>query len=213
VADLLDMEDHRTGATVAPTESRLRTCLVSREHSPTDRLIRFVLSPDREIVPDVDERLPGRGLWLTATRDIVDAACRKRVFARAARGPVSVDDALSDTVERLLERRCLDFLGIARRAGQAVAGFEKTREMIRSARAGLVLTASDAAEDGRRRIEGPARGDDRAAIVSGVFASEALGAVFGRDAAVHVAVERGPLAARLLRECNRLVGFRPAVAE
>ncbi len=208
-----DIESHRKPVGAASEAPPMRTCLVSRETQPTERLIRFVVSPQRAVVPDIDECLPGRGLWLTAARDIVETACRKRAFARSARGPVTVDDGLADRVEQLLEQRCLNLLGIARRAGQAVAGFEKVREMIKGARAGLVLTAIGAGDDGRRKIEGPARGADHVAVVSGLFASDALGGVFGRDAAVHVAVERGALAARLLRECNRLAGLRPAEVE
>jgi predicted RNA-binding protein YlxR (DUF448 family)/ribosomal protein L30E len=198
----------------APEASRQRRCLVSRESRSREQLIRFVVSPDSAVVPDIEECLPGRGLWLTATRDIVDAACRKRVFAKAARGSVTVDDHLADIIERLLVRRCLSLLGIARRAGEAVTGFEKVRDMARGGTAGLLLTASDAAADGRRKIEATARGAHYSGgLVAGVLTSVELGGVFGRDAAVHVAVKEGALGARLLTECNRLAGFRPAIAE
>jgi uncharacterized protein len=194
--------------------SRQRRCLVSRDSRSREQLIRFVVSPDSSVVPDIEECLPGRGLWLTATRDIIDAACRKRVFAKAVRGPVTVDDHLADIIERLLVRRCLSLLGIARRAGEAVTGFEKVREMARGGTAGLLLTASDAAADGRRKIAGAARGAHFSGEqVAGVLTSVELGGVFGRDAAVHVAVKEGALGARLLTECNRLAGFRPAMAE
>lgn len=194
--------------------SRQRRCLVSRGSRSREQLIRFVVSPDSVVVPDIEECLPGRGLWLTATRDIVDAACRKRVFAKAARGSVTVDDHLADMIERLLVRRCLSLLGIARRAGEVVRGFEKVRETARGGKAGLLLTASDAAADGRRKIEATARGAHyRGGLVAGVLTSVELGGVFGREAAVHVAVMEGALGARLLTECNRLAGFRPAIAE
>ena len=196
---------------------RERRCLVSRQSGPAEQLIRFDVPPDQVVVPDLEERLPGRGLWLTATRDIIDTACRKRVFAKAVRGPVTTNDHLADTIEQLLVRRCLSLLGIARRAGEAVTGFEKVREMARGGKAGLLLTASDAAADGRRKIESAARGaDDRGgnvAKVARLLSSAELGGVFGRDAAVHVAVMEGALAARILTECNRLAGFRPANAE
>lgn len=196
---------------------RERRCLVTRESLPTERLIRFVVSPGGALVPDIEERLPGRGLWLTAARDIVSTACRKRVFGRAARGAVAVDDQLADIIEQLLVRRCLSLLGIARRAGEAVAGFEKVREMIRGGRAGLMLFASDGAADGRRKIEAAARGASGGAVSEmaavDVFSSEELGGIFGRGAAVNVAVAEGAICARLLTECNRLAGFRPAKAE
>ena len=201
------------GARPSGKTPRERRCLVTRNSQSTETLIRFVVSPDGAVVPDVEERLPGRGLWLTATRDIVDAACRKRVFEKAVRGPVSVDDHLADTIERLLLRRCLSLLGITRRAGEAVTGFEKVRDLAGRGKAGLLLAARDAAADGRRKIESASRKATQKSPVVDILTSEELGGVFGRDAAVHVAVMKGALGARLLIECNRLAGFRPVMAE
>ena len=129
------------------------------------------------------------------------------------RGPVSVDDRLADTIEQLLARRCLSLLGIARRAGEAVTGFEKVRDLAGRGKAGLLLTASDAAADGRRKIESASRKATQKSSAVGILTSGELGGVFGRDAAVHVAVMKGALCARLLIECNRLAGFRPVMAE
>ena len=201
------------GARASGKNRRERRCLVTREACCSDTLIRFAVSPDGVVVPDVEERLPGRGLWLTATRDIVEVACRKRVFEKAVRGPVSVDDRLADTIEQLLARRCLSLLGIARRAGEAVTGFEKVRDLAGRGKAGLLLTASDAAADGRRKIESASRKATQKSSAVGILTSGELGGVFGRDAAVHVAVMKGALCARLLIECNRLAGFRPVMAE
>lgn len=204
---------HADGARASRSAQRERRCLVTRDSRPADTLIRFGVSPDGAVVPDIEERLPGRGLWLTATRDIVDTACRKHVFEKAVRGPVSVDEHLADTIEQLLVRRCLSLLGIARRAGEAVTGFEKVRDLAGRGKAGLLLTASDAAADGRRKIESASRKTTQKSPAVGVFTSGELGGVFGRDAAVHVAVTKGEIGALLLIECNRLAGFRPVMAE
>lgn len=183
-----------------------RRCLVTRETLPTHRLVRFVVGPDQRIVPDVEGRLPGRGLWLQATRGIVDKACAAHVFAKAARAPVSAEQGLADRVEQLLARRCLDLVGLARRAGMAVAGYEKAMAQVRQGGVGVVLVARDAAEGGRGRVAGAASG----APVLELFSSAELGSVFGRERTVHVAVADCAIARRLVTECARLAGFRPA---
>jgi predicted RNA-binding protein YlxR (DUF448 family) len=183
-----------------------RRCLVSREPLPVERLIRFAVGPDGAIVPDIEGRLPGRGLWLQATREIVDEACATRAFAKAARMSVVVGDGLADLVERLLARRCLDLLGLARRTGAAVAGYEKAREFLRRSRPALILVARDAADGGRDGVAGAAPG----VPVVALFSSAELGAVFGRERTVHVVVAESGIAARLAAECARLAGFRPA---
>jgi hypothetical protein len=171
-------------------------------------LLRFVVGPDGEIVPDVAARLPGRGLWLTARRDIVERAAAKRLFARAARRLVTVPPDLADRVEALLVRRCGEALGLARRAGSAVSGFERVAEAVRRGHAGALLFALDGAEAGRRKLGALGRDLPAASVM---YAAE-LGAAFGRDRAVHVAVGPGALCGRLLIDLERLAGFRAAAA-
>lgn len=181
-----------------------RRCLVTGEVRPKAALVRFVVSPDGAIVPDIAERLPGRGLWLTARRDIVTTAVAKRLFGRAARRPVIVDDGLADRVEALLADRCRDLIGLARRAGEAGMGFVKVERMLVAGVAGLLLGAADGARDGRSKLRALAPDVPER---SELTAAE-LGAAFGRDAVVHVALRDGPLAAALARELDRLAGFR-----
>lgn len=182
----------------------MRRCIVTRESLPTARLVRFVIGPGDEVVPDIRAKLPGRGLWLSARRDIVDRACASNLFAKAARRPAVVPGGLSDRVERLLGDRCIEVIGMARRAGQAVAGFEKARSWLRSGKAGIVVTAREAAPGGRAKLIGPASG---VTVVDALSASE-LGRVFARAHVVHVAIGSGELARRLVVEANRLAGFR-----
>jgi predicted RNA-binding protein YlxR (DUF448 family) len=196
----------RTGTIESqPRESTVtRRCIVTRESLPTARLIRFAIGPEHQVVPDIRGKLPGRGLWLTARRDIVDRACAANAFAKAARCRADPAVGLSDTVEGLLRDRCLEVIGLARRAGQAVAGFEKVREFVRSGKAAVLLTACDAAPNARAKMEGAARG---VVVVDTLRASE-LGQVFARSGVVHVAIGSHGLAGRLIEEAGRLAGFR-----
>jgi predicted RNA-binding protein YlxR (DUF448 family) len=210
-----------------PETGPLRRCIVTRERLPKERMIRFVVGPDRQIVPDLAAKLPGRGIWLSASRDVLESAGAQedkrleggrqgrqgdgsyrhlgRAFARAARGPVSVPPDLSVLLQTALARRIGECLGLARRAGQAVAGYEKAREALRTDRYRLVLQASDGSEAERSRFLS-GLGPDLAIIDP--LPGEALGRVFGRDYVVHVAVAPGKLAESLVVEAGRLAGLR-----
>lgn len=143
---------------------------------------------------------------MTPRRDIVERAVAKRAFARAARQPVIVSPDLADRIERLLAQRCADLLGLARRAGLAVAGFDRVREAVRRARTGLLLFALDGADGGRRKLAELGRGMPLATALS---AAE-LGAAFGRERIVYAAVAGGKLSGSLLDELTRLAGMRTA---
>lgn len=180
----------------------LRTCIVTREAAPVDRLVRFVVSPDGEIVPDVDGKLPGRGFWLSARRDIVQTACARNLFAKVARAQVSCPADLADLVQRLLSRRCLDLIGLARRAGQAWCGYEKVR--LARSRTGVLLVAADAASGSKQKFGAPSSG----VVVLNLFDGQELGSVFGRDRTVFAGLAPGRIAERLTVEAGRLAGFR-----
>jgi uncharacterized protein len=185
-----------------------RRCIATGELRERAALLRFVVAPDGELVPDVAGRLPGRGLWLMPRRDIVERAVAKRLFARAARRPISAPLGLADRIEALLAQRCCETLGLARRAGQAVAGFERVADMVRRGRVGLLVFALDAAEAGRRRVAALGREVPAAGALTGTE----LGAAFGRDRVAHVAVAPGPFADRLAADMRRIAGFRAGAA-
>lgn len=168
-------------------------------------MIRFVLGPDGALVPDLAGRLPGRGLWVSADRAVLARAIARGQFAKAARARVVADEGLVDRVEAMLAQRCLELVGLARRAGELVLGFDQVADWLRRGRAALVLTARDGGAEGRRRIEALA-GD--AVPVLDPFGREELGAPVGREEIVHLALAKGGLAQRLLRELERLQGFR-----
>lgn len=192
----------------------LRRCVATGTVQPKDGMIRFVVAPDGEIVPDLEERLPGRGLWLTAEPSAIAKALGKNLFAKAARRAVRVPPDLVERLERLLERRCLDAFGLARRAGQALAGYEKVREALKTNQVGragppsLLVEASDGSPDQRGKITALAPGMP----VVDLFDSAAMAAALGRDHAVHAVVARGKLAKSLARDSARLKGIKGFVA-
>jgi predicted RNA-binding protein YlxR (DUF448 family) len=171
-------------------------------------LIRFVVGPDGRIHPDVAERLPGRGLWTLARRDIVARAVKKRLFGRAARTAVGVDEDLDRRVEALLARRAVDLIGLARRAGLAICGFAKVEAALAAGRAAVLIAASDGRADGRGKLRTRASGLPLVEVLT----SAELGAAFGRESAVHAVLGAGPLAEGLLAVAGRLAGFRATLA-
>lgn len=175
---------------------------------PRDRalLIRFVVGPEAMIVPDIDERLPGRGLWVTADRGAIDLVLRRKLFAKAARQAVQVPENLPGLLEAALVRRCRDLLGLARRAGQGVFGQQKVRERLADGVVGVLLEAADGAEGDCRKLRALAP----AMPVVRVLSAAEIGAGIGREHIVHGLLRAGRLADRFVRESSRLAGFRPA---
>jgi predicted RNA-binding protein YlxR (DUF448 family) len=192
------------GDEVAEDDERgsLRRCIVTRDRQPPDTMIRFVLGPDRHIVPDLRASLPGRGMWLSARRDVLETAVTRKAFARAARAEVLVPADLPAIIEAALTRRVTDILGLTRRAGHAVSGFTKAREWLVADRAVLIVQASDGSADERARLL-----NGRVVPVIAPLPAQALGRIFGRDHAVHVAVSAGRLATMLRTENERLAGI------
>ena len=180
-----------------------RRCLLSGETLPKSQLIRFVAGPGGGLVPDIEERLPGRGLWLRAERDMIDQACAKKAFSRAARTQLTVPDGLADQVEAMIRQKCLDLLGLARRGGQLAGGAQQVRDMLSGKGAALFLSASDGSADERGKMSALAPG----VPVCTRFTSAELGRAIGRERVVHVAVAEGGLAARLADQLRRLAGL------
>jgi hypothetical protein len=210
----------------------MRRCVLTRERLPKEQMFRFVVSPDGALIADLAGKLPGRGIWLSASRDVIEgghgaratgprangmspkgtpsvAKGRElvRAIARAARGPVQVPPDLPGVLEAALIRRIGDLLGLARRAGQAAAGFEKARDWMRTHPVGLVLQAADgsAAERARFRSAVP----EMVPVLDPLTGAE-LGHVMGHETVVHVALAPGRLAGSIAIEAGRLAGIRPA---
>lgn len=184
-----------------------RRCLVTGIVRPKAELLRFVLDPAGQVVPDIAGKLPGRGLWLTARRDILAEAASKRVFARAAKASAVVPGGLEDRVETLLAQRCIEILGLARRAGLAVAGFVRVKAALAAGKAAMLVEAIDAAADGQEKLAALAPSLPRVSCLS----AREMGMAFGREHAVHVALGKGRLAELFMVEARRLSGFRAQV--
>jgi len=189
---------------MATHQGRERRCILTRESGDAATMVRFVVAPDGRVVPDVDEKLPGRGLWLKATKDIVAEAVEREAFRKAMRGNAEASPLLAGEVETLLARRCLALVGFARRAGAAVGGYEKVRALAAKGRLGVLLASREAAADGRRKLAALAPG----VPVVRLFAEAELAQVFGRETVAHAAIEEGRIARAFLREAARLAGFR-----
>lgn len=166
------------------------------------RMVRFVIAPDGTVVADVDERLPGRGIWLAADRTRLAEAVKKNVFAKAAKAPARPAADLPAVVEAALRRRCLDLLGLARRAGLVAAGYDQVEAALAQGGVGLVLIATDAASQAEK-IRRAAGG---VPVKSSLGRAE-LGRALGRDELVYVAVAASGLTQRLARELDRLEGL------
>ncbi|MGF1561836.1 MAG: RNA-binding protein [Geminicoccaceae bacterium] len=186
---------------------RQRRCLATREPMSSEGMIRFVIDPAGGLVADIDERLPGRGYWLQARSDVLKRAVARNQFAKAAKAQVDVPADLAERIEQALERRCLDLLGLARRAGEAVCGADKVQSVLDRGDAAVYVIASDAGDDAKRRAQGLARHIPTVAA----FDRARLAAALGRQDAVHVALLPGGLAERFMRDAARLSGFRPRV--
>lgn len=163
-----------------------------------------MVGPDGAIVPDIEGKLPGRGLWVGARRETVDLAVKKSAFARAAKQAVKTPPDLADQIERLLVRRCINLLGLCRRAGLAVAGFVKVEERLAARRVAALVQASDASPDGKAKLARLARDIERVEILT----SAELGLALGRENVVHAALSPGGLTSSFLAEAQRLAGFR-----
>ncbi|MDE1883444.1 MAG: RNA-binding protein [Rhodospirillales bacterium] len=184
-----------------PEHGPLRRCLVSRAQGRREEMLRFVAAPDGALVFDSSATLPGRGLWLSADGDVIELAVRRGVFARAARAPLKLPQDLRSQVEAALARRLVDLLGLARRSGAAISGFEKAREWLQAGRGGLIVQAADGSADERARFVG---GSALPCVV--VLSAGALGKVFGREHTVHVVIAAGRLARMIELEARRLLG-------
>jgi len=191
-----------------PRTGPQRRCIVTGLVLDKSDLLRFVVSPDQQVVPDLEQKLPGRGIWLSPRRDVVHTAMVKRLFARAARQAVTVPQDLPDRLEALLVRRCLDALALARRAGQTVCGFEKVRAEIKSGQVAVLIQARDAADGGREKMQALATACLKTLPLVELFDAAEMGAPFGRDQAVHAIMRPGGLARRFLGDARHLVGFR-----
>lgn len=193
-----------------PAEKILtRECALSRQPRPVDDLIRFALGPDGAIVPDVDGKAEGRGVWISLGQHDVTAAVTKKVFARSLKQNVTVPGDLALLTQARLEQRLLGALGLARKAGQLVMGATKVKSALQSGKALALLTATDAAPDGVRKMLQALRASTRQTELSHfqLLTSEQLGLALGQENVIHAALIDGTAAKSALMRAQRLARF------
>jgi predicted RNA-binding protein YlxR (DUF448 family) len=190
----------------------LRRCAVSHAQKRPEELVRFVAGPDGAIVPDLAGRLPGRGVWVGATKDAVLAAARRQVFARSLKRAVSLPDDLAGLVERLMARRLAEAISIANKAGLLVTGFARVDELIAQGRAVVLIHAADAAPGGAAKLDrkfAALVGAERAADATvGELTGVQLDLAIGRSNVVHAAASEGGASRRIVQEAVRLRRYR-----
>jgi uncharacterized protein len=182
----------------------MRQCIVTRQSLPEDELIRFVLSPDAEVVPDLARKLPGRGTWVSLSRQKVAEAVRKQLFRRGFETDCHVPDDLADRVGALLRQQALSHLMLARKAGEAVSGTAKVEEALARGPVQILFHAKEASQDGCRKID---RAAQPGTVISAAFTSAEMDLAFGRANVVHAAVASGGLASRLAHYIGRMAKY------
>lgn len=180
-----------------------RQCIATRDVRPVSQLIRFVVGPDNQIVPDIMGKLPGRGIWVSADRAALEKAATKGLFARSAKCAVKVPDGLVDEVEAQLARRVVDLISLARKSGHAVAGYEKVKGWLGTEEARVLIQASDGSERGKSKLSTPYGG-----TFIGWLTADELGLAFGRQTVIHGALSAGGLTSRVVEEAKRLKAIR-----
>jgi predicted RNA-binding protein YlxR (DUF448 family) len=187
-----------------------RRCALSRKSLPKEELIRFVRGPEGDVVPDLKGRLPGRGVWIEATKPAVADAVRRNAFARSLKAEVKVSADLADRVGRFLDEAALAALALANKAGEAVFGTAKVEEAIARGRVLALVHARDSAPDGCRKLDAKFRAKMGPKVPSPVtlFASSELDLASGRSNVIHAAVIQGGAAAKFLAAASRVERYR-----
>jgi predicted RNA-binding protein YlxR (DUF448 family) len=189
---------------------RERRCIVTGEALAESQLIRFVADPEGRIVPDVAAVLPGRGIWVSASHEILGRAIAKKLFGRATKAQVTAEPDLVDRTEAQLVARMSGDLGMARRSGAIALGFDNVARALDGHPPPAVLVeASDGAADGRRKLAGTAAARGLKPVLVDVLTGAELSLALGRENVIHAALKPGKLAERLVFQAGRLEGFRP----
>ena len=193
----------RGGASKDREDGPDRKCIATGEVQPKYGLVRFVMGPDGQVVPDILGKLPGRGVYVAADRAALEKAVAKKLFARGFKQPVQVAADLPDEVERQLLRRVVDLISLSRKSGHAVAGYEKVKDWLGKEEAEVLIQAIDGSGRGKSKLSTPHFGR-----YIGCLSADELGMAFGRQTVIHAALASGGLTQRVVEEAQRLLGMR-----
>ena len=189
-----------------PKDVAERKCIATGQVRPKAKLMRFVVGPEGQVVPDVAGKLPGRGIWISTRRSALEKAVAKNLFSRAAKQSVTCPEGLLDQTEALLVSRIIELLSLSRKSGTAIAGFEKIKGWLEQDRVCALLQASDGSDREKSRLR--QRGSKIPAFA--VLTSNELGLAFGRENVIHSALAAGGLTNLVVEEAARLQGLRDA---
>jgi predicted RNA-binding protein YlxR (DUF448 family) len=198
----------RGGQTKDRVDGPERKCIATGEVMPKARLLRFVIGPESQVVPDIAGKLPGRGIYVVPSRDALATAVKKNLFARAAKAPVTLPDGLEALIESQLAQRVVNLISLARKGGSAVSGYEKVKDWLLREDARVLLQASDGSERGKSKLSTPYGGD-----FIGWLTADELGQAFGRQTTIHAALGAGGLTQRVVEEAAKLKGLRASGGE
>ena len=188
--------------------SNERKCIVTGEIRDRDEMYRFIIDPDNQILPDLAAKLPGRGFWVSANQSSLKLAIEEKLFEKSAKKSLKIKEDLICEIENLQSKRLLDLIRLARKAGQAVCGYEKVKELLSKDKVSVLIQAYDGSGRGKAKLSTP----DNAKFIGCLSALE-LGEAFGRQNAIHCAVTSGGLAKRIVQEAHRLKGLRRKFGE
>ena len=196
----------RGGTSKDQNDGPERKCLATGEVQPKHGLVRFVAGPDGQVFADVMGKLPGRGVYVTAEREAIEVAVKKKLFSRGFKTQVTMPDGLVDEVERQILRRLIELLSLARKSGAAVGGYEKVKDWLSKEEAQVLIQAVDGSGRGKSKLSTPHLGN-----YIGCLTADELGMAFGRQTVIHAALASGGLSKRVVEEAQRLQGMRKTV--
>ncbi|PCI62744.1 MAG: hypothetical protein COB37_06500 [Kordiimonadales bacterium] len=183
-----------------------RRCVLTKAAEPIEKMVRLAHAPDGTLVPDVAGRLPGRGVYVTAEREAIEVAVKKKLFSRGFKTQVTMPEGLADEVERQILRRLVELLSLARKSGAAVGGYEKVKDWLSKEEAQVLIQAVDGSGRGKSKLSTPHLGS-----YIGCLTADELGMAFGRETVIHAALASGGLSKRVVEEAQRLRGMRKTV--
>ncbi len=200
---------HQPARTGGKTKELTRQCALTRAVLPVDQLVRFVLGPEGNIVPDIDAKAPGRGVWISFDYEAVAQAVQKNVFSRSLKHKVLVPQDLAQITRTRLEQRLSGALGLARKAGQLQTGATRVRSVIGDATIIALFSASDGAPDGRRKMVVALRSSGLQEEVPclDILSSEHLGLALGQENVIHAALTKGAAGKSALQRALNLARY------
>lgn len=185
-------------------EVETRKCVISGKILPKDELLRFVLLKDGTVVPDFNKKLDGHGFYLSNSKKLLsELAAKPNPLNKILHTKTIINADLPQIVEKILHKRGLDALNLARKAGNLVLGFEKVKDTVAKGKVAFVIEAVDAGDDGKQKITAMTKDLDAFALYDVADLSRAL----NRENTVYLAIKTGPMSAMVRSAFQRYQTF------